>query len=82
MPGMATASDKPPAIVRSMRFDDMDTMAQAMIGDHVEFVPLRSGPFHGRWHLGRFARDYAAMFREMPSDTIGKDRHGADSVTG
>jgi hypothetical protein len=39
MSGMATASDKPPAIVRSMRFDDMDSMARAMIGDHVEFVP-------------------------------------------
>ena len=37
---------------------------------------------HGFWHLGRFARDYAAMFREMPSDTIGKDRRGADSATG
>ena len=35
---------------------------------------------HGFWHLGRFARDYAAMFREMPSDTIGRDRRGADSV--
>ena len=35
---------------------------------------------HGFWHLGRFDRDYAAMFREMPSDTIGKDRSGADSV--
>jgi AraC family ethanolamine operon transcriptional activator len=35
---------------------------------------------HGFWHLGRFARDYAAMFREMPSETIGKDRRGADSV--
>jgi AraC family transcriptional regulator, ethanolamine operon transcriptional activator len=49
MPGMATASDKPPTIVRSMRFDDMDAMAQAMIGDHVEFLPLRAGPFHGRF---------------------------------
>ena len=35
---------------------------------------------HGFWHLGRFARDYAAMFREMPSDTVGKDRHRTDSV--
>jgi AraC family transcriptional regulator, ethanolamine operon transcriptional activator len=49
MPGMPTASDTPPAIVRLLRFDDMDTMAQAMIGDHVEFLPLRSGPFHGRF---------------------------------
>ena len=35
---------------------------------------------HGFWHLGRFARDYAAMFREMPSDTVGKDHHRTDSV--
>ena len=35
---------------------------------------------HGFWHLGRFARDYAAMFREMPSETVGKDRRRADSV--
>jgi AraC family ethanolamine operon transcriptional activator len=35
---------------------------------------------HGFWHQGRFARDYAAMFGEMPSETVGKDRRGADSV--
>jgi len=58
MPGMATAPEQPPAMVRSMRFDDMDAMAQALIGDNAEFVPLRSGPFRGRFceiDLGGFA---------------------------
>jgi hypothetical protein len=45
MPGMATATDTPPAIVRSMRFDDMDAMAQAVVGDRLEFLPIRSDPF-------------------------------------
>jgi AraC family transcriptional regulator, ethanolamine operon transcriptional activator len=37
---------------------------------------------HGFWHLGRFARDYAAMFREMPSEIVGKDRRRTETVTG
>jgi AraC family ethanolamine operon transcriptional activator len=49
MSGMATASDRPAANVRSLRFEDMDSMASAMIGGHVEFLPLRSGPFQGRF---------------------------------
>jgi AraC family ethanolamine operon transcriptional activator len=28
---------------------------------------------HGFWHLGRFAHEYAAMFGEMPSETLGRD---------
>ena len=36
---------------------------------------------HGFWHLGRFARDYAATFGEMPSDTVGKDRRRAEPAT-
>jgi hypothetical protein len=32
-----------------MRFDDMDAMAQALIGDNADFLPLRSGPFQGRF---------------------------------
>lgn len=57
MSSMATAADKPPAIVRSMRFDDMDTMASVMTGGNLEFVPLRPGPFNGRFcqiDLGAF----------------------------
>jgi AraC family ethanolamine operon transcriptional activator len=49
MPGMATATDTPPAIVRSMRFDDMDAMAQAVVGDRLEFLSIRSDPFQGRF---------------------------------
>jgi hypothetical protein len=78
MSGMATASDKPPAIVRSMRFDDMDSMARAMIGDHVEFVPPAPSTAGGT--SAAFARDYAAIFRKMPSEPIGKDRRRTDSV--
>jgi AraC-like DNA-binding protein len=38
-----------PVRIQALRFDDMDTMASAMIGAHVNFVPLRPGPFHGRF---------------------------------
>lgn len=33
---------------------------------------------HGFWHLGRFAHEYAAMFGEMPSETLGGARGRAD----
>ena len=35
---------------------------------------------HGFWHLGRFARDYAAMFREMPSTPSARTAAGRNSV--
>ena len=35
---------------------------------------------HGFWHLGTFAREYHAVFGEMPSETVGKDRRRAGSV--
>jgi AraC family transcriptional regulator, ethanolamine operon transcriptional activator len=34
--------------VRSLEFNDMDMMALTLIGNHMNFVPLRSGRFHGR----------------------------------
>ena len=42
------AVSRPPA-VKSSRFEDMDTMARALVGDSIDFVPLSSGPFHGRF---------------------------------
>jgi AraC family transcriptional regulator, ethanolamine operon transcriptional activator len=37
-----------PVRVQSLEFDDMDTMARTVVGPHMNFVPLRSGQFHGR----------------------------------
>jgi AraC family transcriptional regulator, ethanolamine operon transcriptional activator len=57
MSALSPSGEKRSATIRSMRFDDMDTMARTMIGDHVAFIPLRSGPFHGRFcevQLGGF----------------------------
>jgi len=33
--------------VRSLQFDDMDTMAQTVVGANMEFIPLHSGQFRG-----------------------------------
>ena len=76
MSGMATASDKPPAIVRSMHFDDMDAMAHAFVSNTLDFVPLRSGPFHGRFceidlggfMLRRIFHGPLLMHGEVPPD--------------
>jgi AraC family transcriptional regulator, ethanolamine operon transcriptional activator len=78
MSGMAIAPEQPTAIVRSMRFDDMDAMAHALVSNILDFVPLRSGPFHGRFceiDLGGFMlrRIFHApllMHGEVPPDLV------------
>jgi AraC family ethanolamine operon transcriptional activator len=79
----APASEVRPGLVQSSRFDDMDAMASAMIGDHIEFLPLRPGHFHGRFcridldgiHLKRIVHTPFLIHGAITADDVALNLH-------